>query len=128
MLGRVAAPFRFWDPTRPIYTHHRHLPGSRLTDCHVRDSIVTDGCFLDRCDIDESVVGIRTHIEAGAKVTPLGASRRGLLRGRRRRPTACRALGIGRDVVLDRTIIDKNARIGDGARLVNEAQRRPRRW
>jgi hypothetical protein len=30
------------------------------------------------------------------------------------------ALGIGRDVVLDRVIVDKNARIGDGARLVNE--------
>ena len=30
-------------------------------------------------------------------------------------------LGIGRDVVLDRAIVDKNARIGDGARLVNEA-------
>jgi glucose-1-phosphate adenylyltransferase len=30
------------------------------------------------------------------------------------------ALGIGRDVVLDRVIVDKNARIGNGARLVNE--------
>jgi glucose-1-phosphate adenylyltransferase len=30
------------------------------------------------------------------------------------------ALGLGRDVVLDRVIVDKNARIGDGARLVNE--------
>ena len=50
MLGRAAAPFRFWDPARPIYTHLRHLPGSRLTDCKVRDSIVADGCFLDRCD------------------------------------------------------------------------------
>ena len=30
------------------------------------------------------------------------------------------ALGIGRDVVLDRVVIDKNARIGDGVRLVNE--------
>ena len=29
-------------------------------------------------------------------------------------------LGIGRDVVLDRVIVDKNARIGDGVRLVNE--------
>lgn len=29
-------------------------------------------------------------------------------------------LGIGRDAVLDRVIVDKNARIGDGARLVNE--------
>ena len=30
-------------------------------------------------------------------------------------------LGIGRDVVLDRVIVDKNARIADGVRLVNEA-------
>jgi glucose-1-phosphate adenylyltransferase len=31
------------------------------------------------------------------------------------------AFGIGRDVVLDRVIIDKNARIGDGVRMVNAA-------
>jgi len=30
-------------------------------------------------------------------------------------------LGIGKDVVLDRVIVDKNARVGDGARLVNAA-------
>jgi len=29
-------------------------------------------------------------------------------------------LGVGRGVVLDRVIVDKNARIGEGARLVNE--------
>ncbi|MGH7343249.1 MAG: glucose-1-phosphate adenylyltransferase, partial [Candidatus Rokuibacteriota bacterium] len=29
-------------------------------------------------------------------------------------------LGVGCDVVLERVILDKNARIGDGARLVNE--------
>ena len=120
MLGRVAAPFRFWDPTRPIYTHLRYLPGSRLTDCHVRDSIVTDGCFLDRCNIKETVVGIRTHIEAGARVS------RSVLLGADfyedgAAPDGMPRLGIGRDVVLDRTIIDKNARIGAGARLVNEA-------
>jgi glucose-1-phosphate adenylyltransferase len=119
MLGRPAAPFRFWDPQRPIYTHLRHLPGSRLTDCHVSDSIVADGCFIDRCRVHDSVVGIRTHIGSGAQITSsvlLGADvyedgepRDGLP-----------ALGIGHDVVLDRAIIDKNARIGNGARLVNE--------
>ena len=29
-------------------------------------------------------------------------------------------LGIGRNVVLDRVIVDKNARLGDDVRLVNE--------
>jgi glucose-1-phosphate adenylyltransferase len=119
MLGRPMAPFRFWDPNHPIYTHLRHLPGSRLTDCHVSDSIVADGSFLDRCRIHESVIGLRTFIQAGTQVTSsvlLGADFYENGRG----PQGVPPLGIGRDVVLARAIVDKNARIGDGARLVNE--------
>ena len=118
ILGRTMAPFRFWDLTRPIYTHLRHLPGSRMTDCHVRNSTVADGSFLDRCAIHESVIGLRTSIQSGSRVTSsvlLGADfyEDGP-------PDGVPALGLGRDVVLERTIVDKNARIGDGARLVNE--------
>lgn len=119
MLGRAAAPFRFWDPTYPIYTHLRHLPGSRLTDCTVRSSIVADGCYLDRCEIDEAIVGVRSHIRSGATI------RQSVLLGAdfyedTEPPVDLPKLGIGRDVVLQRVIVDKNARIGDGARLVNE--------
>jgi glucose-1-phosphate adenylyltransferase len=119
MLGRPGAPFRFWDPQRPIYTHLRHLPGSRMTDCRIRDSIIADGCYLDRCSIDDSVVGIRMNINAGAKITHsvlLGADEY----EDEPPPPAVPCIGIGRNVVLDRVVIDKNARIGDGARLVNE--------
>jgi glucose-1-phosphate adenylyltransferase len=120
MLGRPGAPFRFWDPQRPIYTHLRHLPGSRMTDCHIRDSIIADGCYLDRCSIDDSVIGIRMNISAGARITHsvlLGAD----VYEDDPPPPAVPCLGIGRNVVLNRVIVDKNARIGDGARLVNEA-------
>ena len=118
MLGRAEAPFRFWDPHRAIYTNLRHLPGSRITECTINDSILSEGCFLDRCRIRESVVGIRSHIGVGTQIS------RSVLLGAdfyEDAPAAdLQPLGIGRDVVLDRTIIDKNARIGDGARLVNE--------
>jgi glucose-1-phosphate adenylyltransferase len=119
MLGRPAAPFRFWDPTYPIYTHLRHLPGSRFIDCSVRNSIIVDGCFIDRCTIDDSIAGLRTHIRSGSRVA------RSVLLGADfyedgDPPAGLPKLGIGRDVVLERVIIDKNARIGDGARLTNE--------
>jgi glucose-1-phosphate adenylyltransferase len=119
MTGRAASPIRFWDPTRPIYTHLRHLPGSRLTDVQVRDSTIADGCFLDRCRIDESIVGLRSYIHANSRIS------RSVLLGAdffEERPPAAGVpeLGIGRDVVLDRAIVDKNARIGDGVRLVND--------
>jgi glucose-1-phosphate adenylyltransferase len=119
MLGRPAAPFRFWDLRRPIYSHLRHLPASRMTDCHIRDSMIADGSYLDRCHIDRSVVGLRTMIYSGTRVTNsvlLGADWYEDLAD----PTVGQGLGIGRDCVLDRVIVDKNARIGDGSRLVNE--------
>jgi glucose-1-phosphate adenylyltransferase len=119
MLGRPSAPFRFWDLHRPIFSHLRHLPASRMTDCHIRDSMIADGSYMDRCHIDNSVVGLRTMIHSGTRVTNsvlLGADWYEDLAD----PTREQSLGIGRDCVLDRVIVDKNARIGDGSRLVNE--------
>src|SRR5579862_4634049 len=123
MLTQARAPFRFYDPHRPIYTHPRFLPGSRFNECAIGEAIVAEGCFLDRCRVETSVIGIRTTIQAGANI------RRSVLLGADYFEADDEApargdgprLGIGRDVVLDHVIVDKNARIGDGARLVNQA-------
>jgi glucose-1-phosphate adenylyltransferase len=123
MLTRTTTPFRFYDPHRPIYTHPRFLPGSRLVDCSVRDAIVTEGCRLGQCRVEESIVGIRTVIQKGAQI------RRSVLLGADyydaddEAPVRADAprLGIGQNAVLDRVIVDKNARVGDEVRLVNEA-------
>ena len=81
-------------------------------------SILAEGSYLDACEIRDSVIGIRTRDPTGEQVT------RSVLLGAdyyEEQPTAEQIpLGIGRDVILDRVIVDKNARIGDGVRLVNE--------
>lgn len=122
LLTSPDAPFRFYDPRRPIYTHARFLPPSRLVDCQLRHALVAEGCYLHECRVEESVVGIRTTIGANARV------RRSILLGAdfyedeetQRESADGLPLGIGPDVELDRVIVDKNARIGAGARLVNE--------
>jgi glucose-1-phosphate adenylyltransferase len=123
MLTEPGALFTFYDPRRPIYTHARFLPGTRLSECTARDVIIAEGSYIDRSTIEQSIVGIRTNIQGGATI------RRSVLLGadfyeaddeapaRDHNPR----LGIGRNVVLDRVIVDKNARIGDGAHLVNDA-------
>ena len=99
----------------------RFLPGARLSDCVARDAIVAEGCYLDRCTIDQSVIGIRTHVQSGSRISRsvlLGADfyeTDDLAPARGDNPR----VGIGRDVVLDRVIVDKNARIGDGVHLRN---------
>ena len=114
-LTQPRAPFKFYDPQRPIYTHERFLPPSHMRACTVRESIVADGCFLDECSIEQSVIGIRTRVSKGTHIT------RSVLLGADTYDSPSDPVGIGRNVVLDRVIIDKNASIGDGARLVNTA-------
>ena len=117
-LTRRGSPFNFFHPRWPIYTHPRFLPGTRTYDCEIDRSIVAEGCYLDGCSVSESVIGIRTHVHPGSTI------RRSVLLGadsyEEELESNAIPLGIGRDVVLDRVIVDKNARIGDGVKLVNE--------
>jgi glucose-1-phosphate adenylyltransferase len=116
MLTRRGAPFSFFHPTRPIYTRPRFLPAARVHACRIDEALIADGAYLDTCEVDQTVVGIRMSIHRGTKVS------RSVLLGADyyEDHIGDLPLGIGRNVVLDRVIVDKNARIGDGARLVNE--------
>jgi glucose-1-phosphate adenylyltransferase len=116
MLTRRESLFNFFHPRRPIYTHPRFLPAARLHDCRIDQALIAEGAYLDSCTVESSVVGVRTSIAPGATITRsvlLGADYYEEQFGEL-------PLGVGRDVVLDRVIVDKNARIGAGSRLVNE--------
>jgi glucose-1-phosphate adenylyltransferase len=122
MLTKPGSPFKFYDPTRPIFTHARFLPGSRLVDARVHNAIVSEGCYLGQCTVEESVIGIRTHVLEGTTIRRsvlLGADYYEADNVAPARGDSPR-LGIGRNVVLDKVIVDKNARVGEGSRLVNE--------
>jgi glucose-1-phosphate adenylyltransferase len=119
-LTQRGAPFNFFHPHRPIYTHPRFLPATRTYDTRIDASIIAEGCYLDTCEIRDSVVGIRTRVAPGARIT------RSVLLGADYYQDEDAGygeieLGIGQNVVLDRAIVDKNARIADGVRLANDA-------
>ncbi len=109
-------PFRFHMPGAPIYTRQRFLPATKFLDATVSQSIVSDGCLLFGASLDRAVIGIRSRIQRGARLRdvimmgadyyeddPLRADNlaRGIL-----------PIGIGPHTVVERAIIDKNARVG----------------
>jgi glucose-1-phosphate adenylyltransferase len=119
-LTERAAPFNFFHPRHPIYTRPRFLPSTRAYECRVDSSIVAEGCYLNECEISESVIGIRTQV--GPRTTIARSVVLGADYYHEDDPTSENVpLGIGADVVLDRAIVDKNARIADGVRLTNTA-------
>ena len=107
--------FNFFDTTSPIYTHARFLPGSKLNGANIRQAIISDGCIIDDAHIERAVVGIRSFIKNGTTIRNsivMGADFYDVDQARRSEGPE---LGIGKNCVIDHAIIDKNARIGDGA-------------
>jgi glucose-1-phosphate adenylyltransferase len=117
-LTRQDPPFDFYDPHRPIYTRSRFLPPSRVDGCRMQQVLVAEGCWLYDADIKESIIGLRSVVRPGAQlrqVVMMGADYyedddEKVENRRLGRPH----VGIGQDAHIERAIIDKNARIGQG--------------
>jgi glucose-1-phosphate adenylyltransferase len=111
------APFSFYDPDRPIYTHPRFLPPSQIDqDCILHRVLLAGGGKVMRSQIYQSVIGIRSRIGPEARLTRtimMGADyfesdaerAENVARGR---PD----VGVGQGCVIEGAILDKNARIG----------------
>ncbi|MEM9150710.1 MAG: glucose-1-phosphate adenylyltransferase [Cyanobacteria bacterium P01_F01_bin.3] len=125
-LGLTRQPnpaFSFYDEDAPIYTRSRYLPPTKLLDCRVTESIIGEGCILKNCEIVHSVLGVRTWIDEDCVVDNsllLGAdfSRTQYNRGVEQRDSM--PLGIGRNTIIRRAIVDKNACIGSDVRIENQ--------
>jgi len=127
-LTSVVPKFNLFDTEAPIYTRARFLPPSKFNNCHVNQSIISEGCIMNRATVNRSVIGIRTRIDFGATVEDTYVMGADYYQGiedmaedaRRGAPR----MGIGEGSVIRNAIIDKNARIGAGVRLVNERGQR----
>jgi glucose-1-phosphate adenylyltransferase len=109
--------FSFYAPEAPIYSHPRFLPASRILNCRLTRSIVSEGCEIHSSSIEDSVIGIRSMIREGTEI------RRTLVLGADfydDEPIDPIPLGIGPACRIQGAIIDKNARIGAGVKILNE--------
>jgi glucose-1-phosphate adenylyltransferase len=118
-------PFNLFDAEAPMFTRARYLPPSKINNCEIRDSIVSDGCIINGAKISHSLIGLRARIGEGAHIEAsyiMGADYYQTLEDMEADHTGGRPwIGIGEGTVIRRAIIDKNARIGANARLLNEA-------
>jgi glucose-1-phosphate adenylyltransferase len=117
-------PFSFYDEKAPIYTHSRYLPPTKLLDSHVNESMVGEGCILKECTVKRSVIGIRSRLETGCVIDNALLMGADYYESPAERAKALESgkvpLGIGANTTIQRAIIDKNARIGRNARIVNQ--------
>jgi glucose-1-phosphate adenylyltransferase len=106
------AAFNFYDAKQPIYTHARFLPGSTVEDSRLRNALIAEGCRIHQAEISHSIIGIRSHIEAGTVIKDsimMGAD----YYDAEARPHNV-PIGVGPNCHIEGAILDKNARLAEG--------------
>jgi glucose-1-phosphate adenylyltransferase len=123
-LTSLIPKFNFFDTDAPIYTRARYLPPSKIHNCQVSDTLVSDGCIINESRLIRSLVGLRSRIERNCHIEAsylMGADYYQSIEEMRADYTVgIPRIGIGEGTIVKRAIIDKNARIGAGVHLVNE--------
>jgi glucose-1-phosphate adenylyltransferase len=118
-------PFNLFDAEAPMLTRSRYLPPSKIDNCEIRDSIVSDGCIIIGAKISNSVIGLRSRIAGGVQIEAsymMGADYYQTLEDMQAdRAVGTPWIGVGEGTTIRRAIIDKNTRIGANVRLLNEA-------
>jgi len=122
-LTQPLPKFNFYDEEKPIFTQARFLPGSKILHSDVARAILCEGSIINNSRIYDSIVGVRSRIGDGCsfdRTVVMGAdffeSSEELARNAAK---GLPPIGIGCDCEIRNAIIDKNARIGNGVRLIN---------
>ena len=113
-LASPDSPFIFHDASGPIFTRARFLPGSTIDGATMENVLMADGCKIGQAIIRDSVIGLRSVIADGVKITKSIIMGADFYTVQRDEPQPDVPIGIGEGCRINGAIIDKNARLGAG--------------
>ncbi len=116
--------FSFYDEDAPIYTRSRYLPPSKILNSTITESMIGDGCLLKDCQINHSVLGLRSRVGSKSVIDNaliMGADHYGSEQEHSPFDTIAPVpLGIGDNCRIIKAIVDKNAHIGNDVQIINK--------
>ncbi|MBD3264914.1 MAG: glucose-1-phosphate adenylyltransferase [Candidatus Omnitrophica bacterium] len=119
-----ASSVNLFDESWPFFTHPRYLPPASVEEADLKRTLLGDGSILRRCSINHSVIGLRSCIYENSRIEDsilMGADYYESKEDKQRDvQKEIPFVGVGRNCLIKKAIIDKNARIGDNVRIVNE--------
>ncbi|NLP02446.1 MAG: glucose-1-phosphate adenylyltransferase [Fibrobacter sp.] len=115
-MTKPVPPFNFYDQQKPIFTHARYLPAAKINGSTINSSIVCEGSMIQDATISDSVIGLRSVIRPGSKLSRVIFMGADFYEKER---NDGHGLGIGHNCVIENAILDKDVRIGDDVQLVN---------
>jgi glucose-1-phosphate adenylyltransferase len=116
--------FSFYDPTAPIFTRQRFLPPSKIVNTAIVQSMVCEGCIIEKAVIRNSIIGIRSFISDNVTIEDSLIMGADYYQSKEERQQDLEnpfpPVGIGKNTTIKKSIIDKNARIGKNVQIINK--------
>ena len=119
----MASPFpkfTFYDTENPIYAQPLFLPPSKLEQCDIQNSLISEGCIVKNVTIKSSVIGARSIIGKDSTITDSIIMGADFYENKVDRENEHVHMGIGSNCIIERAIIDKNTHIGNYVKIINQ--------
>lgn len=123
ILTRSAEGLNTYDERNPIYTRPTFLPGPKIRQSKITQSIICEGCIIEAEEISNSVIGLRSHIKKGTVI------RDTVMMGNHfYMPPHLEGQSheldywIGENCLIEKAIIDEHVQIGHNVKLTNKAK------
>jgi len=110
-----------YNENAPIYAQTINLPSARLKDTLVHDSIICDGSIIGAKEISDSLIGMRSQIHENTII------KKSIVMGHQfyhppklKENIYPKSFSIGKNCLIQNSIIDEHTQIGDNVKLINE--------
>ncbi|MEP2074658.1 MAG: glucose-1-phosphate adenylyltransferase [Rhodopirellula bahusiensis] len=122
-LASKNPPFDIRNRHSPIYSRPRFLPPTIMGDAKITGSLIADGCRIgDNVTIENSVIGLRTVIGDNVTIKDSVVMGADFIEMRGANSDGKLPVGVGAGSVIQGAILDKNCRVGENVRILNEAK------
>jgi glucose-1-phosphate adenylyltransferase len=124
MLTEDVPPLDMFDEGFQIFTRPRFLPPAKFGKSMIEKSIIAEGAIIQSSDIKHSIIGLRFRIGEKTSIKDtiiMGADY--YETGEQMaedREKGLPLVGIGKNCTVEKAILDKNVRIGDNVKIINE--------
>jgi len=112
--------FNLFDESKTIYTRARMLPPAKISGT-VKNTIISDGSIISDSYLERCVVGLRTRIGSGSRITNsyvMGSDYYQTLEDLSKvEAKGHPPIGIGNNCEINKAIIDKNVSIGNNVKI-----------
>lgn len=119
-LTTETPPFNLYNDTWRLFTQPTALPGARISNTVIKNSMISEGSFVYADEVSNSIVGLRAIIGKGTILRDTYMMGNDFYAPQHASSSLPKAFSIGENCLIKKTIIDKHVHIGNRVQLTNK--------